>query len=229
MNPARLSPCLWWAAVWLAIGALGVARAGTISGKVTAKGPPVAEGSGDGEYSSHRYSLAERVDYKHLQDFVVYIDQAVDAAPPQTATVVQHDVSFEPHVLPIVVGTKVFWPNKDSIFHNVYSLSETKEFDLGLYTTERIPDIVFDKVGRVDVYCSIHEKMHCIILVLPCRYFAKTDSRGNYVIPDVPAGTYRIKAWQERMPPSKSEEIAVTADGITRKDFVLGFSGLPQY
>jgi hypothetical protein len=142
--------------------------------------------------------------------------------------VVQKDAAFEPHVLPIAVGTSVKWPNEDDIYHNVFSMSETKEFDLGLYGRERTPVIVFDQVGRVDVFCGIHTSMHCIILVLPNPYFAMADARGRYVIKDVPAGTYRLKAWQERVP-SQVKEVTVPADGEVTVDFVLGFSELPKY
>src|SRR6185312_3611754 len=143
------------------------APAGTLTGTVAARGPAGAQAAAsDGAYASHRYRLAERVDYDHLADFVVSIDQAVDdpsAPPPPDLTVTQRNVSFEPHVLPIVVGTTVRWPNKDTIFHNVFSMSDAKPFDLGMYTKEKVPELKFDQVGRVDVYCSIHSQMHCII------------------------------------------------------------------
>jgi plastocyanin len=221
------------AVLGLALGALGgaTASAGTISGTVAAKGPSVPGPSTEGAYASHRYSLAERIDYAHLQDFVVYIDQAVsgEEASPEKATVVQHLVSFEPHVLPIVVGTTVSWPNRDTIFHNVFSMSEIKPFDLGFYLQDQVPKILFDTPGRVDVYCSIHAKMHCIILVLPSRYFAKSDANGHYVIRHVPPGTYRVTAWQERMPPASAKGVIVAADGETQHDFTLGFSELPSH
>lgn len=208
------------------------APAGTITGTVRAEpASPPSENSGDGAYGSRRYKFVERVDYERLQDFVVSIDQPVPAAGSATAkpqTVVQRDANFEPHVLPIEVGTAVRWPNEDDIYHNVFSMSETKEFDLGLYGRERTPVIVFDKVGRVDVFCGIHTSMHCIILVLPNPYFAMADARGRYVIKDVPAGTYRLKAWQERVP-SQVKEVTVPADGEVTVDFVLGFSDLPKY
>jgi plastocyanin len=217
------------AAGFLCLGAAGLS-AGSITGTVTAKGPEVAASSGGGEYQSHRYSLAERIDYDHLQDFVVYIDQAVagGSAPADPRTVTQRNVSFEPHVLPIAVGTKVLWPNKDDIFHNVFSMSDAMPFDLGLYTKERVPLLTFDKVGRVDVYCSIHSKMHCIILVLPNRFFALSDAHGRYAITNVPPGTYRLTAWHELLPP-KVATVVVPAEGVTKADFVLGLSELPKY
>jgi plastocyanin len=207
--------------------------AGTITGTVRAQIAAEAGGeAGAGAYASRRYKFVERVDYEHLRDFVIYIDQPIPAsaaagsAPP--ATMVQRDASFEPHVLPIAVGTTVRWPNDDDIYHNIFSMSETKSFDLGYYKKEKTPEIVFDHVGRVDVFCAIHTKMHCIILVLPNRFFALADARGHFVIEDVPAGTYRLTAWQERMPP-QTKEITVPAEGGVKAGFVLGLSQLPKY
>jgi plastocyanin len=209
------------------------APAGTITGTVRAEpASPPSENSGDGAYGSRRYKFVERVDYERLQDFVVSIDQPVPAAGPATAkpqTVVQRDANFEPHVLPIEVGTAVRWPNEDDIYHNVFSMSELKPFDLNLYKKgEHVPEVVFDKVGRVDVFCGIHTQMHCIILVLPNPFFALADGRGRYKIEHVPAGTYHLKAWHERVP-GQVKEVVVPAEGEVKVDFVLGVGQLPKY
>lgn len=210
------------------------AAAGTITGTVQAKGAPEAMAqSGDAGYQSRRYKFIERVDYDNLRDFVIYIDQPVprpSGAAQPAMQVVQKDASFEPHVLPIAVGTTVKWPNADDIFHNVFSMSETKPFDLGLYPKEKtpVPEILFDQPGRVDVFCSIHTNMHCIILVLPNPCFALADAQRRFVIKDVPAGTYKLRAWHERLP-SQVKEVVVPAEGEARVDFILGLSELPKY
>jgi plastocyanin len=213
-----------------------VLSAGTITGTVRGappKGAAAAEGEGGGAYDSRRYKYVEKIDYDHLRDFVVYIDQDVPGANgggPALATVTttQRDANFEPHVMPVAVGTTVRWPNEDDIFHNVFSMSDAKQFDLGYYKKERTPDIVFDKVGQVDVFCAIHSKMHCIILVVPNRYFAKADAQGRFTIPDVPPGTYKVKAWHERLP-AKVQTIVVPASGEVKADFVLSLGDLPKY
>lgn len=205
--------------------------AGTITGTVEAKAPAAeAAGAGGGNYASRRYKFVERVDYEDLTDFVVYIDQPVaGGAEPAGAKVVQRDATFEPHVLPVVVGTRVSWPNEDDIYHNVFSMSDAKPFNLNLYKKEDGPPpaVVFDRVGRVDVFCGIHSKMHCIVLVLPSRCFAVADRRGRYEIRDVPAGTYRLRAWHERLP-AQTVEITVPAEGEVHADFVLTLANLPH-
>ena len=211
------------------LASLSAGRAGTITGTVTAQGPPApAEAGGGGAYASRRYKFVEKIDYAALTDFVIYVDQLVaPPAGPAPKKVVQKDATFEPHVLPVVVGTTVLWPNEDEIFHNVFSMTETQDFNLGFYKKEKVPPVRFDKLGRVDVFCAIHTTMHCIILVLPNPFFAMADARRRFVIRDVPAGTYRLKAWQERLP-SSVQEIKVPAEGEVKVDFVLGVAELPK-
>ena len=214
------------------------ANAGTISGTVRAQGKESLEGAaGGGKYDSRKFKFAERIDYAELRDFVVYIDSPLgtNAVPPEkpvqvltTRKINQKGAMFSPHVLPVVVGATVEWPNQDEILHNVFSISDAKPFDLGLYRHPEVKRITFDKPGRVDAFCSIHKAMHCVILVVETPYFATTDDKGHYAIPNVPPGNYRLKAWHERLP-SQSREITVTADGDLRMDFVLGITNLPKY
>lgn len=212
-----------------ALAALSCA-AGTITGTVTARAPEVPEsGGGAGNaYSSRRYKFAEKIDYDALRDFVINIEELVaPQAGPAPKTIVQKEVTFEPHVLPIVVGTTIRWPNEDDIFHNVFSMTETQNFDLKFYKKEKVPEVRFDRLGRVDVFCAIHSNMHCIILVLPNPYFAVADGQRRYMIKDVPAGTYRLRAWHERLP-QQVKEIVVPADGEVKVNFVLGVAELPK-
>jgi len=207
--------------------------AGTITGVVKAQGAPLEESGGGnaGAYSSRRYKFAEKVDYDRLTDFVVYLDEPlanVTAGATSVAITTQRNAIFDPHVLPIAVGTSVKWPNEDEIYHNVFSMSDAKQFDLGLYHQEKVPVLVFDKVGRIDVFCAIHSQMHCIILVVPNPFFTKVDANQKFVIKNVPAGTYKLRAWHERLP-SVVREVTVPADGEVRMDLTLGLTALPKY
>lgn len=206
--------------------------AGTITGTVRAEGKHGSEADGpEGKYASHQFKFVERINYAQLHDFVVYIDGLVlTNAAPRTAQVVtrritQKGAMFIPHVLPVLAGTTVEWPNHDDILHNVFSFSEAKAFDLGLYKSPTVKTVTFDKPGRVDVFCSIHARMNCIVLVLTNPYFAASNEHGSYRIPDVPAGTYRLKAWHERLPP-QVKEVTVPESGELRVDFTLGINNL---
>jgi plastocyanin len=209
-------------------------HAGVITGTVTAHGKSEAEAAaGGGRYDSRKYKFVEKINYAELRDFVVFIDGPLTNGLPATnlfrTVLTQKDATFQPHVLPVSVGASVEWPNKDDIFHNVFSMSEPKEFDLGLYKGNPTNKIVtFDKRGRVDVFCSIHSQMHCVVLVLENPYFTTTDAKGHYALRDVPPGTYKLKAWHERLP-AQTKEITVPENGEVEIDFMLGINNLPQY
>ena len=212
--------------------ALQAANGGTISGVVRAKGRDGGSAAaGGGNYASKKLKFAQLVNYDELRDFVVYIEGPVPGAPApvKIEKIRQKDAMFVPHVLPVMVGTIVEWPNEDDIFHNVFSKSDANPFDLDLYKKgdppKRSPP--FTKPGEVDVFCSIHSRMSCIILVLENPYFALTDARGRYTITNVPPGHYTLVAWQERMP-KDSKEITVPESGeLSGIDFTLGIKNLP--
>jgi plastocyanin len=222
--------------VLLCVVACG-AKAGTISGTVHAEGKAGADSDAlCGKYDSRQFKFAERMNYAEMHDFIVYIEGPVGAkpgAPPEkpvqvvTSRVQQKGAMFSPHVLPIVAGTTVEWPNNDDILHNVFSVSEAREFDLDLYKAPVVKSVTFDKAGRVDVFCSIHTRMSCIVLVLENPYFASTNEKGGYRISNVPPGTYKLKAWHERLP-SQIKEITVPESGDLKIDFTLGIKGLPK-
>src|SRR5579872_3730905 len=128
---------------WLGL-AHTVAEAGAITGKVHAEGKAGADQDAQcGKYDSRAYKFATRVDYAAMHDFVVYIEGPVGTNKPvvpekplqvvTTKKVAQQKAMFKPHVLPVMVGTTVEWPNNDDIYHNVFSYSEGNQFDLGLY------------------------------------------------------------------------------------------------
>ena len=221
-----------------ACAAACAAHAGNITGVVSAKGKEVAASEdGGGNYDSHALKFAVKLDYAALKDFVVFIEGPVAGATNVAAKtekvettrskVTQDKAQFDPHVLPIQVGTTVEWPNNDRIYHNVFSYSDARQFDLGLYKSGDSKSVTFDKPGRVDVFCSIHSTMNCIVLVLENPYFAKADGKGRYTIPNVPPGKYKLKAWHERLP-MQEQEITVPAEGDVKADFTMGITGLPK-
>ena len=210
----------------------GVCDAGTIVGKVKAEGKAEAQQDiSSGKYESRKWKFVERLNYGEFKDFVVYIDQPIPGSLPPTEplqVIIQKNAVFVPHILPVMVGTTVEWPNHDDIFHNVFSMSEPKSFDLGLYKSNETKRVTFDKPGRVDVFCSIHTKMNCIVLVLQSPFFSVTDEKGFYKISNVPPGRYKLTGWHERMP-LVTKEIEVPATGEVKADLTLTISGLPKY
>jgi plastocyanin len=109
----------------------------------------------------------------------------------------QRNETFVPHLLAITAGTTVDFPNNDTTYHNVFSLSKARRFDLGRYATGRSKAVRFDRPGIVRVFCDIHSHMNAFILVFSHRYFAVADAEGRYEIDRVPPGTYTLVAWVE--------------------------------
>ena len=105
---------------------------------------------------------------------------------------------FRPLVLPVLTGTTVDFPNNDNLFHNVFSYSQPKEFDLGRYPRGQRRSVRFDRTGVVNVYCDIHSYMYATILVLENPYFTLPDEDGSYSIGNVPPGSYKIVFWYGR-------------------------------
>ena len=145
----------------------------------------------------------DSADIDERRNIVVYIERVPSGATEltKTAALRQHGERFVPHVLPVVRGTTVAFPNDDPLFHNVFSLSHAKAFDLGRYARGSARSVTFDRTGIVQVFCHIHSDMSAVALVLDNPYFAVPDAEGRYTIPDLPPGDYTVVAWHERIRP----------------------------
>jgi plastocyanin len=129
---------------------------------------------------------------------IVYLEgEFARSEPPATVQVAQKDLVFVPSVLAVQVGTKVEFPNMDEDYHNIFSYSAPKRFDLGRYRADEkpIPSQTFDKPGLITLRCDIHEHMRGIILVVDTPYFVVTDADGNFRLTGLPPGHYTLKAW----------------------------------
>jgi plastocyanin len=130
---------------------------------------------------------------------VVYLEGSFSKpASLPTKVVAQKDLAFIPALLPVQVGTKVEFPNleKDT-YHNIFSYSPAKRFDLGRYRPDEkpVPSQIFDMAGLITLRCDIHEHMRGLILVLGTPHFVTTDESGHFRLTGLPAGHYTLKAW----------------------------------
>ncbi|MEO5817238.1 MAG: carboxypeptidase regulatory-like domain-containing protein [Gemmatimonadaceae bacterium] len=155
-----------------------------------------------------------------MGNVVLYVQRASvpDGTAPARATMSQRDEQFVPHVLPVYRGATVDFPNNDDVFHNVFSLSSAKTFDLGRFPKGSSKSDVFEKSGTVQVFCHIHSDMSAIVLVLENPYFAIPNDAGRYVIEGVPPGEYTVVGWHERIKPV-TRTVRVTAGETSRLDF----------
>jgi plastocyanin len=155
---------------------------------------------------------------------VVYLEtaprSAFDQAEPGHAVMDQRNETFVPHLLAITTGTTVDFPNSDQFYHNVFSLSKTKTFDLGRYAAGHSRPVVFDRSGIVRVFCDIHSHMNAFILVFDHPFFAVTDAEGRYRIDNVPPGSYNVIAWNEGLS-SDPSRVTVPDGGAATLDFAL--------
>lgn len=212
----------------LLIGAADLARAGEIRGTVTLAAPPSAAESEPDRYPGSARAMAGGMPRMRnvVTDAVVWVEKIpaeANAAIPALATpprLSQKDQSFVPRVVVVPVGSPVDFPNLDPIYHNVFSLSPVKRFDLGKYPRGQSRRVMFDKPGLVNVYCDIHSDMSAFILVVPNRAFAQPAVEGGFRLPPLPAGRYTVHVWHPDRPEQR-REVTVPADGVVTAEFTL--------
>jgi len=178
------------------------------------------------------------------ENILVYLTKA----PPATADLSnlkfvmnQRNLEFIPHVLPVLVGATVDFPNNDKVDHNVFSMSRTKKFNLGSYPAGESKSVVFDKPGIVELRCDVHAEMAAYILVMKNPYFAVTDKKGHFEIPDssylkqsglsglkdLAPGKYFIKSWHPKLKTQRQAVILPENGDVTiQLDLTRGTPGV---
>lgn len=189
-------------------------QSGGIEGRVTVRQLP--------ERIANRYAGAGGAAAHPVADMpaVVFIEGAITGHPPRTVRLpemAQRDTSFAPSFLAVPAGTTVRFPNRDGFFHNVFSYSKTKRFDLGRYRKGEAKTVTFDKSGAVAVFCEIHKWMRGAIVVVDNPFYAVVKSDGSYSIPNVPAGNYRVSVWHPDRG-KKTFNVKVPPSGVAQLD-----------
>jgi plastocyanin len=131
-----------------------------------------------------------------LSRVVIYLEApGLDRGTPITATLTQRNRRFDPEFVVIPVGSTVSFPNADPIFHNVFSLSKVKAFDLGYYPDGQTQIVRFDRPGVVQVYCHLHADMTAAILVVPTALWTRPRPDGSFSLSRIPPGSYELVVW----------------------------------
>ena len=187
---------------WCAVG-LSVASAGQIEGTIIIQRrltrPKVTVAA-----SAYERGAAVRPDSAGDADplaferahVVIFLEGSLESTPVR-AVMNQKNKEFVPDLLAISAGSTVSFPNLDPIFHNVFSLSKPKEFDLGNYPMNTTRLVTFPKPGIVFVNCHLHPNMTAVIVVTPNSFFTRSDGNGHFAIADVPRGEYTVVAWHK--------------------------------
>jgi len=225
-------------ALALAVASLGLVRAaaprtvatGTIRGTVTL--PASAPGRRPSVSRPGGTSAADREqDALDRQTSVLYLDNMPRGMAGEfverKARLDQRGQRFVPHIVAIGVGGTVDFPNSDPFFHNVFSLSDVRSFDLGRYATGKSKVVRFDKAGVVRVFCDIHAHMSAFIFVFAHPYFSVTDGIGRYRIDGVPPGTHTLVLWNETIEP-ESRQVTVPDGGEVEVNFTVAASAAPK-
>src|SRR5437879_5032015 len=188
-------------AVMLSVVGLSTVRAADVEGMVKIQ-HKLTKHRVTAPASSYERGGAVRLASDHADDpltfertrVVIYLEGQL-ASEPLTATMEQKNRKFIPDTLVIPAGSTVSFPNLDPIFHNVFSLSKPKTFDLGNYPKDHTRTITFSKPGIVYVDCHLHPNMAAVIVVTPNQWSAKADAAGRFVLAGVPPGSYTVVAW----------------------------------
>lgn len=155
---------------------------------------------------------------------LVYLDvaprSAFDDREPGRAVMDQRNETFLPRLLAVQTGTTVDFPNSDSTYHNVFSLSRARRFDLGRYAAGRTKSVRFDRPGVVRVFCDIHSHMSAFVVVFNHPYFRVTDADGRFRIDNVPPGTYTVVGWYDGEARTQ-RSVTVTAGAVADLELVV--------
>jgi plastocyanin len=178
--------------------------------------------------NSHIESVARGKDYSGVVISLRAVGQPTSAAPAKHAVMLQKNKMFTPHIMPVVAGTTIDFPNGDPIFHSAFSTYGGQIFDLGLYAPGTSRSVRFRRPGIVRVFCNIHPSMSAVILVLPTAYFVVTQRDGSFRL-DVPPGSYDLDVFHERATDqvlsSLSRRIQVEPAGIRIPPIVVSEAG----
>ena len=166
-------------------------------------------------YSQRGVDVSERSAIPDSGKMVILLEGAGQPPTPAAAELIQDAKQFNQDLLVIPTGSTVSFPNTDPIFHNVFSLSKAKPFDLGYYPQGQTRKVTFSKPGIVQVYCHIHSNMYAVIVVTNSPHSVKPAADGSFALRGVPAGSYEMLAWHNAAGLTR-QTISVSATGETR-------------
>lgn len=165
------------------------------------------------------FSESVQLSNQGLENVMVYVSSPMGtSAPSQIAAVLeQKNCRFEPHVLTVQAGQPVIFKNSDPTLQNVHAFTEINTpFNIGMPMPSQSVH-VFDKPEQFPIHCDVHRWETAFIGVFAHPYHTVSRSGGLYEL-RLPAGTYEISAWHEKLGVSK-QSISVTSGQNYSVDF----------
>ena len=160
-----------------------------------------------------------------LGDAVVYLEGHGVSLAPVRYEIAISDKTFAPHVLVVPVGSTVAFPNHDPFDHNVFSVSDSNSFDLGLYGRGEGKAVTFRYPGLVRVFCNVHPRMVALVQVMATHHFTQAGADGSFTITGVEPGSYKLHVWHERAPQEIVQDVTVGPDGVADIQVTLNARG----
>ena len=162
--------------------------------------------------------LAPESERRH--DVVYLRNTQPQKVAPMKVAIRQRDETFAPRVVAVTVGSEVEFPNDDPIYHNVFSLSRVKNFNLGRYPRGETRRVRFDRPGVVKVFCEIHSHMSATVMVFDHPWFTVPNDAGQFELTGVPSGERQITAWHERLGDT-TVSVRIEPGRTLQADFIL--------
>ncbi len=180
-----------------------------------------------------RIILPERGNHTPSPDLgtaVVWLERAPGPARPGVAEIAINDKQFVPGVVVVPVGSTVRFTNHDPFDHNVFSVSEPSQFDLGEYGRGEAKEWAFTRPGLVRVFCNVHPRMVAFVQVMATRHYTQPGRDGSFALEDVPPGAYTLRVWHPRTP-DVARDLSVGPAGVSGLEVQLdarGFRWVPH-
>jgi len=181
----------------------------------TASGSEPSKDSGGSGHEAATVTGRVKASGGQIGEAYVYIDGLRSSARGHTVEIKQRDKQFAPRVVVVPLGTKLVFPNQDTVIHNVFSTASGNSFDLGsVKGGETSPPVVLLKPGPVEIFCNIHSKMRADVLVVPNNHWTRVAADGSFSLSGVPVGSRKVVLWSPTLKPV-SQQVYVTPKGGT--------------